>query len=233
MQIFLLHFAGGNVYSYNFLKKENIRYIDLIPLELPGRGKRIGENLIRNRKDAVKDYFSQIKELRNGEPYIIFGHSMGAILGFYTTIELEASNDLPEALIVSGSAEPRKDEGEEFYLLNQNQFKAKLKELGGTPDEVIDNKELFSFFEPILRSDFECIEKDIFEEETTIIKTPIYAIMGTEEKAKNKIENWKKFTRGKFEFKILQGNHFFIYNHSDFLITLFKQLQTLKKIPDA
>ena len=93
MQLFLLHFAGGNCYSYEFLIKKILRSalskIDCYALELPGRGKRLDEELIVDKNDAIVDYVSQIKKLRNGKPYIIYGHSMGATLGLSVVKKME------------------------------------------------------------------------------------------------------------------------------------------------
>lgn len=225
IQFFLLPFAGGNIYSYNFLKIKNADDIDLIFLELPGRGKRLREKLSDNADDVIQEYYTQIKKNRNESPYVIFGHSMGAIMGFYATAQLEKDNDPPIALVVSGNAGPGIEREDQLHLLSSTDFKLKLKELGGVPHEVIENNDLFNFFEPILRSDFKCIEQ--FSPKSIVIDTPIFAIMGSEEKTSDQIENWKKFTTSCFKYRILNGNHFFIYNHHEFLLDLFKQLTTI------
>lgn len=36
------------------------------------------------------------------------------------------------------------------------------------------------------------------------------------------IRNWKNFTRNSFEFKIREGNLFFIYNHVAELVNIFE-----------
>lgn len=214
-QLFLLHFAGGSIYSYDFLKKYIEPNIEFIPLELPGRGKRFSEKLLKTKNEVIEDYFSQIKKLRNNAPYIIFGHSMGATIGLSLITKLEAIGDAPEKLIVSGNPGPgiKKENDEVRYLLNDFQFKETLEKLGGIPKEVLDNQELYEYFAPIMRADFECLEKYFFSEKGIEINTPIFAMMGDEEELSTKIENWRNFTNKDFEFKILQGNHFFIHEH--------------------
>ncbi|MGX5687218.1 thioesterase II family protein [Chryseobacterium cucumeris] len=214
-QLFLLHFAGGSIYSYDFLKKYIEPNIEFIPLELPGRGKRFSEKLLKTKNEVIDDYFSQIKKLRNNAPYIIFGHSMGATIGLSLVTKLEAIGDAPEKLIVSGNPGPgiKKENDEVRYLLNDLQFKETLGKLGGIPKEVLDNQELYEYFAPIIRADFECLEKYFFSEKGIQINIPIFAMMGDEEELSTKIENWSNFTNKDFEFKILQGNHFFIHDH--------------------
>lgn len=222
MQLFLLHFAGGNVYSFEFLRKE-ISNIDFIPLELPGRGKRHKEQLMINKDQAIEDYCSQIKSLRNDEPYMIYGHSMGATLGLSAAAKMEALGDAPASLIVSGNPGPGIKKSKDFlyHTLDDSNFKKELLILGGIPKEISENKDLFDYFLPILRADFECLEKSFFSEETLKINTPIYALMGSDEENCDKVENWKNFTDHTFSSEIWNGDHFFIYKNAAALANIF------------
>ncbi|MGH1517883.1 thioesterase II family protein [Chryseobacterium sp. JK1] len=223
-QLFLLHFAGGSVYSFDFLKKYIKPNIEFIPLELPGRGKRFSEELLKNKKEAIKDYVIQIKALRNNKPYLIFGHSMGATLGLSVVEKMEKNGDQPEALIVSGNPGPgiQKEDNTKRYLLEDAEFKIVLKELGGIPDEVLENEELYEFFSPIIRADFEVLENDNFSEKEIRLNTSLYGLMGDEEETCDRLENWRNFTNADFQFKICKGNHFFINEHAQELAKLIE-----------
>ncbi|BEV02810.1 thioesterase II family protein [Chryseobacterium gambrini] len=215
-QLFLLHFAGGNKYSYNFLQKTIASDIEFIPIELPGRGERFNESLITDKKEAINDLFLQIKSKRNGSPFIILGHSMGALLGLSVTRLLEEGNDIPEFLIVSGNPGPMEDHKIPIrYNLDDNSFKEKISEMGGIPVEILENQDAFAFFAKIMRADFECIEKEQGIENDIVIKAPIYTMMGSAESLNTKIENWRRFTDSQFYHLILPGNHFFIHHHSN------------------
>ncbi len=221
-QLFFLHFAGGNCYSYDFLKKEIDSDFEVFSLELPGRGKRLSEDALVDFDKAVLDYLHQIQALRNDQPYLIYGHSMGATLGLFLTKKMEEALDPPIQLIVSGNAGPGvteiDEDGNEIirerYLMKDQDFKDELKHLGGIPDEVLQTKELYDFFSPIIRADFEILEKEPIRENIQLV-SPIYALMGADERNSESIQNWKRFTTTKFQFKILQGNHFFIYEHTN------------------
>ncbi|MGH2666779.1 thioesterase II family protein [Flavobacterium sp.] len=234
MQLFLLHFAGGSTYSYDFLKKHIKTDIQFIPLELPGRGKRSNEKLVKTKKEAVEDYFNQIIKLRNQSPFIVYGHSMGATLGLSVVSKLEESGHFPEQLIVTGNSGPGTKKEKEIirHLLNDSEFKDELRRLGGVPEEVLLDDELYDYFAPIMRADFECLEKDFSFEKEIIVRTPLYAMMGTEEETCEEIENWNKFTDSHFKYKILEGNHFFIYNHSEEISRALRSsfLKTMKAV---
>lgn len=224
IQIFLLHFAGGSIYSYEFLKNELIDDFEYYPLELPGRGKRNDEGLLYSKEDTIQDYFGQIKSLRNNNPYIIYGHSMGATLGVSVAKKMEEIGDAPEFLIVSGNPGPGINSSEEKrFLMDDFQFKIELRKLGGIPEEVLDNEELYEFFAPIMRADFQVLENDDFSEKGLKVNVPIMALMGDEEENIDRIENWNHFTTNDFSYKILPGNHFFIYKASNELIEIFKK----------
>lgn len=240
-QLFLLHFAGGSRYSFDFLKQYMGMHIDFLPLEIPGRGKRFKEALLKNKTEAVQDYCKQIKAFRNKQPYIIYGHSMGATLGLNIVAELEKENDAPIHLILSGNSGPGIEEyvdGEklpERHSMDDATFKAELRRLGGIPEEVLENKELYDLFSPIMRADFEILEKDAYSEKGLKINTPIYAMMGSEETTKDDIDNWKNFTTKKCTSEIVEGNHFFINEHpkriAEVINTISSQPQkTIKSI---
>lgn len=230
-QIFVLHFAGGNKYSLNFITERLKSSLDVHCLELPGRGRRMSEELIYSLDEAVKDYVRQIKELRNGLPFIVYGHSMGATLGLYVSDILEKEGDRPSTLIVSGNAGPGSGSDDKVirYKLNNEDFKSELKKLGGIPDEVFNTPDLFDFFAPIMRADFEVIEKDSENRPKVKIKSPILAMMGTEEETVGEIENWKNYSESFFQKKIFEGNHFFINNFQkeicDLLLQRFIQIR--------
>lgn len=216
IQLFLLHFAGGSCYSFDFLRSYINADIDFIPLEIPGRGKRFKESALKDKNEAIQDYVHQIKSLRNDQPYVIYGHSMGATLALSVANEMQKKGDLPLHLIVSGNPGPGiKEPGSKRkrYLMNDVDFKNELRKLGGVPEEVLESEDLYGFFGPIMRADFEILEKDNFSEEGIKIETPILALMGSEEEQEDKINNWKNFTSNSFASQIFKGNHFFIHEY--------------------
>lgn len=231
-QLFMLHFSGGSVYSFKLFNDSLQDFFTLEPLELPGRGLRFHEDLINDKEAAINDLMYQIKAKRNNLPFIIYGHSLGAELGFLITKELEKTGDHPHYLVVSGNPGPNLRDDEKLYDLPNPLFFEKLKDLGGLSEEILNNSELLEVFEPILRADFEIIEKDINTIPSEKINTPIYAIMGDEEKKSNQISNWKNYTGNSFDFQVLKGNHFFIYENKEIVCNVLILCQSMYyKIP--
>lgn len=219
-QVFLLHFAGGNSYSFNFLRPFLPGNFDFLLIELPGRGKRSDEKLLSAESEAIDDLVNQITSLRNGRPYIIFGHSMGAHLGLRITKKMEELSDCPKRLVVAGNAGPGTGDEKLRSKMNDEELKQELLNLGGVPNDVLENEELFSFFSPIMRSDFKILEESEPFSAGFKVSTPIVAVMGEKEEAVEEIENWKNFTSRNFKSYILPGNHFFIHDHPAELVRI-------------
>jgi external thioesterase TEII len=210
-QLFLLHFAGGNLYSFQFLKPY-FQELTFVPLELPGRGKRHREFLLRDFKLAAADIARQINENLIGE-YVIYGHSMGAQLALKVAAMMEEMKKPPAYIIVSGSAGPGIRPQKNSHLLEKELLKEELKTLGGLSAEFLENEELFDFYEPIIRADFELVENSKTIDFKTI-EIPVYAIMGDEEVYSNEITNWRRFTSSSLDTKLLPGGHFFIHQNA-------------------
>jgi surfactin synthase thioesterase subunit len=210
-QLFLLHFAGGNRFSFQFMEPY-LRGFEVVPLELPGRGRRIGERLLKDFQLAARDIYQQVIVKRTGVPFLLYGHSMGCDLALRVSNLLEAAGHFPAYLVMSGNAGPGTGTVKNRYLLGRMEFVRELERLGGVPPELIENQVLFNFFEPILRADFEISERGDLEMEPAV-NVPIYAMMGSREEEAGEIANWARFTRSHYAGEILEGDHFFIYKH--------------------
>src|SRR5215213_121190 len=106
INLFCLPFSGGSKYSYKSFSKYAPPFLNIIPIELPGRGIRAGESLMTNIELVADDVFSQIKDSL-GTPYAIYGHSMGGILAYLVTRRaIAASLPQPQHLFITGCVAP-------------------------------------------------------------------------------------------------------------------------------
>lgn len=235
MNLFCLPFAGGNKYSYRLYKELAPTFLNLIPLELPGRGARIREPLLTQLDAMVNDLFAQMKPHLD-RPYAIYGHSMGAMLTYLITRRIVETNVYapPVHLFLTGCSGPSaRDINQKRHLLPKDQFIAKLKEYGGSPDEILYNEGLMDFFEPILRADFQGIENYVYQEAKPM-DIPMTVIIGTDEPVTvETAEAWRVETSDTFELHQFPGKHFFIFEHAEKIMqmvhhTLQPQLMSYK-----
>lgn len=216
-----MHFAGGNAYSFQFLAPY-LNDFELVPLELPGRGRRIYEDLLTDFNQAADDIYRQVREKLRPGKFLIYGHSMGAYLALKVTWLLERNNLSPAHLFVSGNAGPGLRTDRKDYLLDDGPFIDLLIEMGGIPNELLENKELLEFVLPILRADFEIVEKNDLTVDPPV-KTPVFAMMGTGEEDVDKIENWGEYTSGGFGHRVFEGDHFFIHRYPNEIASIIRQ----------
>ncbi|WKL50107.1 amino acid adenylation domain-containing protein [Flavobacterium pectinovorum] len=217
-QLFMFHFAGGNGYSFNFMDSY-LKDFKIETIELPGRGIRSDEKLIKDFSSAAEDIYEQVKKKLNSNCFLIYGHSMGAILALKVTKMLEQDNLKPLSIILTGNAGPKIKESKKRYLLSDADFIKEVGQLGGLTLQFLENKELLDYFIPILKADFEISEENNLDSDS-IVKSPIYAIMGDLEKNAAHISNWSNYTSAHFNYEIFSGDHFFIYNHAERLCSI-------------
>lgn len=215
-----MHFAGGNCHSFQFLAPL-LTDFEVVSPELPGRGRRMEEPLLKSFDLAALDIFEQISNRITDAQFILYGHSMGAYLAFRITNMLERAGRPPAYLLVSGNPGPGVRECKNWHLLQENDFMEELKTLGGIREEFINDRDLRAFFEPILRADFEIAERNQLAADPPVA-TPLYAMMGSREENVDKITNWGRFTRSGFDHEVMEGDHFFIYKHPQRIVGIIR-----------
>lgn len=226
-----LHYAGGNKYSYNSFGEHLDKNINLITLELPGRGKRFDEPLLTNVNDIVDDLFEQLKANVFKKPYAIFGHSMGAILTYLLAHKIEKSGfENPIHLFVSGCKAPKIKRKPPFYHdMPKDEFINKIREMGGCPEEILENDDLMALFEPSLRADFKTIETYDYQKQNPL-KTPMTVFIGNNDKVTwEEAKQWEEESVHIVDIKEFQGNHFFIFQNKAEITSLIKYYIKTKK----
>ncbi len=213
MILFCLPYAGGSETIYYNWKNYIHPLIHVIPIELKGRGKRFNEFLYESLEEAVDDIFENIKEKIVDEDFAIYGHSMGSLLAYELYYKMSKMNiRKPKHIFFSGYKAPSIiRERENTYTLPDYDFMKKVMELGGTPDELMNNQELLQIFLPIIRSDFKVLETYNFQEKEEKIQCDVSILNGKQDNINLKeILAWKHHVCGDFKVYNFEGNHFFI-----------------------
>ena len=108
MRLICMPVAGGTSSSYDALASELPDTFETLALELPGHGKRIDEKPLDTVPEIVDDILMQLESCAD-RPYLLFGHSLGALMGFEVARKLVASGGryrLPQLLVCSGAPAP-------------------------------------------------------------------------------------------------------------------------------
>src|ERR1700730_8910128 len=155
VNIVCLPYAGGNYSAFRSWPEQLPDHIDVVGVQLPGRGTRLAEHPISDLQQLVRELAAAIVPLFE-RTCVLFGHSLGALLAFEVSRRLRHTRRVqPRALIVSGRRAPQLPRTEMLlHDLNDRDFVARLVELNGTPPEILASPEMLAFLLPILRADF-------------------------------------------------------------------------------
>jgi external thioesterase TEII len=224
IKLFCIPFSGGNAYSYSGFKKYLPDNIELCNLELPGRGKRISEPLLHSIDAMTEDLFQQIKNKIDGR-YVIYGHSLGALLGITLCryISLEGM-DLPFMIFLSGQTAPSLINPDDTYSMPDNQFINKLREMEGTPEELLTDKSFLQFFLPVVRADFQSISDYHYTSKNIPLNVPMTIMLGSEENISDEdAAVWQLETDNTISIHRFEGGHFFIFSHTENICNLIAE----------
>jgi medium-chain acyl-[acyl-carrier-protein] hydrolase len=195
--------------------------VEVCPVQLPGRESRLREAPFETPEPLVKALADMLQPYFKDLPFVFFGHSMGAMLSFELARELRRRGQkLPLHLFVSGRRAPQIPDLEEpIHALPEPEFIVKLRELNGTPEEVLQHAELMKLLIPVLRSDFAVNETYHYtEEEPLDIGISCFGGLGDKEVTRDDCAVWKEQTRGRFRLRMLPGDHFFIHGAKDMVL---------------
>jgi medium-chain acyl-[acyl-carrier-protein] hydrolase len=161
-------------------------------------------------------------------PFAFFGHSMGAVLAFRVAKTLEENNQLQaQTLFVSGARPPHIEErGEKFHHLGDLEFVERLREMQGTPEEILANADALQAYLPFIRADFQALE-EYQPRLSRKLKCPITGFAGTRDPLApaRLMHAWQDLTEGSYTHREIVGDHFFITNlDSQFLDLLASDL---------
>lgn len=233
MKLFCLPSAGAQASMYHDIKKALEGKIQIIPIEYPGHGFRIGEPLINTMGELCNECIKMIELSLDdqNEPFMVLGHSMGAMLGYQMEARLREKNYNIKKLILCACQAPN------FWIeciadienMTDDEFLEYVGSLGGIPEELVDNAFFKDIYTHIIRNDFMMIKKNI--PNISVISTPSVFINGTkDELVGGRWRFWKCFVKAEQSFYELEENHFLIKNTNAICNILQKELVVLKEI---
>ena len=216
ISLFCLPCAGASATMYLRWKRLLPKWIDIIPLELPGRGTRSDETLIKNFNELTTELYRQVI-YQLPKHYAFFGHSMGGLLcyGLAAKLQIEKKH-LPQSLFVAACAAPSERNQQRFtqsrdrlYLIND------LRQQGGTPPEFFEHQEMLDFTLNLLEADYNVCESFCYQKDLPL-NAPIHVLGGDNDGIQPfQLEAWQKESSSHFSLQWFKGGHFFIREHEN------------------
>lgn len=212
INLFCVPYAGGNARIFQSWPEYLPGFVELVAIELPGRGRRIQEpafdSMIALVRELSSALYSQIDK-----PYIVIGHSMGSRIALNTLYELVRFGCPPPLhFIASGSAPPHiLKKRKKIHTLPDDEFINELQSYKGIRDEVINNKELMEIYLPLLRADFAVAAEESLPNRLPLnCNATVFSGISDKYVSKEDCLAWQEYFTPPIEVSIFEGGHFFI-----------------------
>lgn len=211
LRLFLFPHAGGNGASFRSWAEHLPPGVDACALQLPGRGERLNERAMESMAALVDAVLVNIAPSLD-RPYVLFGHSFGALLAFELAHRIDVEGLRPPLrLVVSGRRAPSTGVGGRvLHRLPDDEFEARIRRFGGTPSVLLDDPELRALFLGVLRADFKVIETYEYPQRPPLdVPLSIFRGEDDEEAPLDLVQPWQQEARAASSVRSFAGGHFF------------------------
>ncbi len=220
LRLLCFPYAGGSALAYRHWVASMPEEIDVLPVQLPGRDRRLREAAYTRVEPLVEAAVHGLTPHLD-RPFAVFGHSLGSLVGYEVVQRLRRDRGLePVHLLVSARRAPQlPPDPDDDYKLPDAELIERLREINGTPAEVLEHPELMELMLPLLRADFEL--NDTYQPIAhPPLECPVTAYGGLEdvETSKDQLEVWSEVTAGPFQLRMFPGDHFYLNQHRSRLI---------------
>jgi medium-chain acyl-[acyl-carrier-protein] hydrolase len=187
--------------------------LEVIAIQLPGREGRLREPPISDMHTLIERLLPAVAPFLD-RPYAVFGHSLGALVGFELARALRrAGLPLPSSLLVSARRAPQlPEERPPIAGLPVPEFlQAIRRRYDGIPAAVLEHPDLLALLVPALRADVAMLEAYRYAAEPPL-GCPITALAGSRDREAPapEVGAWRAQTCGEFQLQLLPGDHFFL-----------------------
>lgn len=215
LDLFVLAYAGGRVQAFRDWARHLPAAVSLYGLELGGHGVRSADIRPRHVTEVVDDLLPALakRAVHTGRPFVLYGHSMGALVAFELCHALQARGEvLPLGLLVSGHASPEvaAKRNDTLHLAGDAALLERLKSWGGTPAELLDSAVVLERILPLLRDDLSICET-YRPPAREPLPLPILAYCGERDDTEpvEGMRDWQRHAGGGFRLSTFEGGHFF------------------------
>lgn len=214
LRLVCLPHAGGGAGTFRAWPAALPAGVEVTTVRLPGREIRVAEPP-RRRMHALADELAGALLPLTDRPYVMLGHSLGALTAYETARALlRLGAPAPSALVVSALRAPRwVAPPRPVFDLPEEQFLAHLVGLGGTPADLLRDRGLLELVLPALRADFELLDTYVFAPEAPVLPCPVVAVRGAADPTVDRSDllAWAEHSCTGFRYVEVPGGHFCVH----------------------
>lgn len=227
VNLLLLPFAGGGAHAFAPWAAHMPRDVALFGVQYPGRGPRLEVPSARTAEEIVDPLTDAILD-GTDSPVAVFGHSLGALLGYEVCWKLQEAGRPVIAFVASGSLAPQRVTSirTPLHSLNDEQLISELHRRGDVPSEVLDDRELLGFLLPVLRADFEVGEGYRYGPSARRLHCPMVVIGGDGDRSVpvQSLHAWSDVAVDQPIVWVLPGGHFYYLRQMERVTTIVGDL---------
>ena len=219
IRLFCFPYAGSSSIIYRNWVSYFPESVEVCLIQLPARGVRIHESPIQEFSVLIEAITKALVPFLQ-QPFAFFGHSLGSLVAFEVLHRLRTEYSLhPIHLFVSACTAPAYIRNQKVLSqLSNHELIAELRQLQGTPDELLDHEEIMSVLLPIVRSDFALYEsyESYYSDRQNrkLLECQVTVLGGTEDSTVDmmKLPAWQEETYEPITLSLIPGNHFFLHS---------------------
>lgn len=217
LRLVCLPHGGGAASAFRAWGGALAAVAEVVAVQYPGREDRLAAPFPADLGAVVHGVADEIAAAADPRPYAIFGHSMGATIGYELAHALvERCLPWPVRLIASGREAPEDEAGGEVHRRDDTGVSAELRRLGGTAPEVLQHPELGPIVLASVRADYRIIET-YRPTPRRPMDCPVSVFLGAADPdlGAAAATRWNRATRGQTDVRVFPGGHFYLEEHQD------------------
>ncbi|MBA0052764.1 thioesterase [Streptomyces sp. AJS327] len=215
VRLFCLPHAGAGALSYAPWTRGLGPEVELCAVEPPGRGRRVAESPQLRLAPLVDELAAVMVPLLD-VPYVLYGHSMGALLAYELGRRLDGRGAdtgalPPSALVVSGMVPPpRWPPRAPMHRLPTPELLGQAGSFLRLPEEGTCSAEMVEAVLSVLRADLELAET-YRHRPGRALSCPVTVLAGADDPLApvRWMEEWESVTEGGCAVRVFPGGHFF------------------------
>ncbi len=218
-------YAGGSAHIYRGWAQRFGADMEVKAVVLPGRSHRLREEPWRDWDQLLTGLHDELAPWLDA-PHVMFGHSFGGRIAFEMTQMLNREGrETTRQVIISGCRSPGYPQSlPMMHLLSDHDFLDAIREMVGTPPEVLENPAIMQIMLPALRADM-MLSETWGDRHSTPIRAPIHAIVGQGDAIENRasMSGWAAHTTAPFDLSEIPGTHFNISETPELFLDTVQQ----------